>query len=119
MADYKNPFATKKSPKVAEMTKKIVKDIQVREKTQPSRTEVEQKIHDKNIGKVEKAKKKIEKAGARTTNISIRILEERLMRLDKMVFTKGMEGLNQNRKPLKRNAYIEEAIEEKLKKEGF
>ena len=120
MAEYQRPFATaKKSPAVEEMTQKVVRDIQLREKAEQERSKEEKLIPDMSVVQVVKAKKDIEKSVIQTVNLSIRIKEENLQRLDELVYKRGMEGLKNRKKPIKRNAYIELAIEELLKKEGM
>jgi hypothetical protein len=119
MPEYKNPFAAKKSPAVAEMTQKIVRDIQIREQTEQERSKEEKLVPDKSVVKVEKAKKEIERKVSRTTNISIRIKEDNLQRLDQLVYKRGMAEIQEKKRPMKRNGYIELAIEDLLKKEGM
>lgn len=120
MAEYNKPFASpKKSPAVEAMTQRIVQDIQMREADEQTRAPEEKLIPDQSVVQVQKAKKSIEKSIQRTVNISIRIKEDILQRLDELVYKKGMEGLRDKKRPLKRNAYIERAIEQLIKKEGM
>jgi len=120
MAEYNKPFAIpKKSPAVEEMTQKIVRDIQLREQDEKERTPEEKLIPDQSVIQVQKAKKTIERTVQKTVNISIRIKEDILQHLDELVYKKGMEGLKDKKRPIKRNAYIERAIELMLKKEGM
>jgi len=120
MADYQKPFAAvKKSTAVEEMTQKVVRDIQIREQAEQERSKEEKLIPDMSLAQVEKAKKTIEKSINHTINLSIRIKERNLQRLDELVYKRGMEGLKDRKKPIKRNSYIELAIEDLLKKEGM
>jgi hypothetical protein len=119
MSDYKNPFGPKKSSAVSEMTQKIIKDIQIREQTEQERAKEEPLIPDVSAIRVEKARKNIDRKTTRTVNISIRIKENTLHKLDELVYKKGAEGIQRKERPMKRNGYIELAIEELIKKEGI
>ena len=112
MAEYKNPF--KKSAAVEEMTQKIVQDIQVRERTAQEIKPDES--HLKNIEIIERAKEDIKRSETKTVSFGIKISAAICQRLDRIVYKKALDNTS-SKKPMKRNGFIELAIEEYLKRE--